>query len=53
MKFLKYRGKENISNYFLRRKVNLIGHILRRNCLLHYANEGHMTELKGVEKEEN
>ena len=30
------------------RKVNWIGHILRRNCLLHDAIEGQMTEVKGV-----
>ena len=32
----------------LRRKANWIGHILRRNCLLHEAIEGQMTEEKGV-----
>jgi hypothetical protein len=26
----------------------LFGHILRRNCLLHDAIEGQMTEVKGV-----
>ena len=31
----------------LRRKANWIGHILRRNCLLHYVIEGQMTEVKG------
>ena len=35
-------------NNILRRKVNWIGHILRRNCLLHYAIEGQMTEMKGL-----
>ena len=30
------------------RKVNWIGHILRRNCLLHDAIEGQMKEVKGV-----
>ena len=28
--------------------ANWIGHILRRNCLLHDAIEGQMTEVKGV-----
>ena len=32
----------------LRRKTNWIGHILRRNCLLHDAIEGQITEVKGV-----
>ena len=31
-----------------RRKVNWIGHILRRNCLRHDAVDGQMTELKRV-----
>jgi hypothetical protein len=35
-------------NNILRRKVNFIGHILRRNCLLHDAIEGEMTIVKGV-----
>ena len=35
-------------NNIQRRKVNWIGHILRRNCLLHDAIEGQMTEVKGV-----
>ena len=30
------------------RKGSWIGHILRRNCLLHDAIEGQMTEVKGV-----
>ena len=30
------------------RKPNWIGHILRRNCLLHYTIEGQMTEVKEV-----
>ena len=30
----------------IRRKANWIGHILRRNCLLHDAIEGQMTEVK-------
>ena len=36
-------------NYILRRKVNWIGHILRRNFLLHDTIGGQMTEVKGVE----
>ena len=35
-------------NNILRRKANWIGHILRRNCLLHDANEGQMAEVKGI-----
>ena len=34
----------------MHRKVNWIGHVLRRNCLLHNATEGQMAELKGVER---
>ena len=36
-------------NNILHRKVNWIGHILRRNCLNHDAIEGQMTEVKGEE----
>ena len=35
-------------NNILRRKVSRLGHILRRNCLLHDASEGQMTEVKGA-----
>ena len=35
-------------NNILRREANWSGHILRRNCLLHDANEGQMMEVKGV-----
>ena len=35
-------------NNILRRKANWIGHILRRNCVLHDAIEGQMMEVKGV-----
>jgi hypothetical protein len=35
-------------NNILRIKANWIDHILRRNCLLCDANEGQVTELKGV-----
>ena len=40
--------KRTLLNNILRRKANQIGHILRRNCLLHDAIEGQMTEVKGV-----
>ena len=40
--------KRTLLNNILRRKVNWIGHILRRNCLLHDAIEGQMTEVKGL-----
>ena len=33
-----------------RGKANWIGHILRRNCLLHDAIEGQMTGKKGVRR---
>ena len=39
--------KRNLLNNMLRKKVNWIGQILTRNCLLHDALEGQMTELKG------
>ena len=42
--------KRTLLNNILRRKTNWIGHILRRNCLLHDAIEGHMTEVKGVRR---
>jgi hypothetical protein len=40
--------KRTILNNILRRKANWISHILRRNCFLHDAIEGQMTEVKGV-----
>ena len=40
--------KRTLLNYFLRRKANWICRILRRNCLLHDAIKGQMTEVKGV-----
>ena len=43
-----YRREENTSNNILCRKVNWIGHILRRNCPLHDAIGGQKTEAKGV-----
>ena len=39
--------KRSLLNNTLRRKANWIGHILRRNCLLHDAIEGQLTEVKG------
>ena len=42
------REKRKTLNNILRRKVNWIGHILRRNCLLHDTTEGQITEVKGV-----
>ena len=42
--------KRTLLNNILRRNANWIGHILRRNCLLHDAIEGQMTEVKGVRK---
>ena len=46
---LKRIGKKmtHLSN-ILRRNANLIGHILRRNCLFHDAMEGQVMELKSV-----
>ena len=43
-------GKRTLISNILHRKANWIGHILRRNCLLHDAIEGQMTEVKGVGK---
>ena len=43
--------KRTLLNNILRREANWIGHILRRNCLLHDAVEGQMTEVKRVGKE--
>ena len=42
--------KRTILNNIIRRKANFIGHILRRNCLLHDAIERQMTEVKGVRR---
>jgi hypothetical protein len=41
-------GKRTLLNNILHRKDNWIGHILRRNYLLHDAIEGQMTKVKGV-----
>ena len=38
--------KRTLLNNILRRKVNSIGHILRRICLLSDASEEQMTEVK-------
>ena len=45
--------RRTLINNILRRKANWIGHILRRNCLLHDAIEGQMTEVKDWEEEEH
>ena len=45
--------KRTLLKNILRRKANWIGHILRRNCLLHDAIEGQITEVKGVGREEH
>ena len=51
---IEYIGeKRTLLNNILRRKGNWIGHILKRNCLLHDAIEGHMTEIKGVRRRKN
>jgi hypothetical protein len=42
-----YEGRGHLNN-ILRRKLNLIGHILRRNWLLHDAVEEQVTEMKGI-----
>jgi len=40
--------KRTLLNNVLHRKVNWIDHILKRNCLIHDAIEGQMTEVKAV-----
>ena len=40
--------KIKLLNNILRRKANWIGHIQKRNSLLHDAIEGQTTEVKGV-----
>jgi hypothetical protein len=42
--------KRTLINNILRRKANWMGHILRRNYLLHDAIEGQMKKMKGVER---
>ena len=48
IKILYLEIQPTLLNNILRRKANWIGHILRRNCPLHDAIEGEMTEVKGV-----
>ena len=48
--FLNVQEKRTLLNNILRRKVNLIVHILRRNFLLHDAIEGQMTDVNGVKR---
>jgi hypothetical protein len=38
--FHRVKEEGNILHAMKRRKTNLIGHILRRNCLLKHVNEG-------------
>ena len=45
---LQHIGEKTHLNIILRIKDNCIGHILRRNSLLHDAIKGQMTEVKGV-----
>ena len=40
------REKRKFQTNIHRRKVNWIGHILRRNCLLHDSNEKQATKMK-------
>ena len=40
--------KRTLLNAILHRKGNLIGHIPRRNCLLHDVIAGQMTEINGL-----
>ena len=40
------REKRTLLNNSLRRKVNWSGYILRRNCFLHDAISGQMTDVK-------
>ena len=37
--------KMTFLNNILRRKVNCVGHILRKNCLFHDAIDGQMTKV--------
>ena len=43
-----WRSSWTYINNILHRKANWIGHILRRNCLLHDAIEELMMEMKGI-----
>ena len=49
IKFMNSQERTFLNNT-LHTKVNWIGHILRRNCLLHDSIKGHMTKVKGVGK---
>ena len=42
--------KMTLQNNIPFRKSNWIGHILRRNCLLHDAIEGQITQMKRVRR---
>ena len=42
--------KRTVINNILRRKANGIGHIIRRNCLLHDTIEEQMKNMKGEKK---
>jgi len=42
--------KRTLLNNILRRKVNWIGHIVRRNCLFHNVIGGEMMGVKGAER---
>ena len=42
--------KRTLLNNILLTKANWFSHILRRNCLLHDAIEGQMTEVKEVKR---
>ena len=41
-------GKRTLPNNILLRKANYVGHILRRNCLLHDVIGEQMTAVKGI-----
>ena len=42
--------KRILLNNILHRKADWIGHVVMRNCLIHDAIEGQMTQVKGVER---
>ena len=50
---MKIVQKKTLLNNILLRKANWIGHILRRNFLLHDAIERQMTEAKGAGRKEH
>ena len=45
---LDHIGEKRTLISYAQEPTNCIGHILRRNCLLHDAIEGQMMEVKGV-----